>query len=82
MATRLKKIVVRQCERIIDGKTLMVRLEPGDMITMWEKGKRTAYTASLDKVFWFLAKQYAMDTSRREREEKQLKKDLRRDGLA
>lgn len=83
MATKLKKSVVRECMReTSDGKTLMVELEVGDMITMWEKGRRTSYTASLDKVFWFLAKQHAMGEDRKQKEEKSLQKQLKQAGLA
>ena len=79
MATALKKRVVRKCERSFHkGRQLIVMLEPGDILSMREGGRRTVYSAPLEKVFYMLARWYADDEVRRKKEEKKLAKGLKK----
>ena len=79
MATMLKSPVTRELDRpAANGKTLKVTLEPGNLITMWEKGKRTKYTGSLERVYAVLARWHAD----KEIEERNKQKQLRKMGLA
>lgn len=83
MATSLKKIVIRKCERTShQGRNLIVMLEPGDTIAMRMAGKRTVYRGSLEKIYWVLAKWHAMETAKQKATEKKQQKALRREGLA
>jgi hypothetical protein len=50
MATKLLKKVERELVYTDRGKTLIVALEPGDLITFRHKGKRTHYSVSLHNV--------------------------------
>lgn len=79
MATALKKQVVRKCERsTYRGRPLIVMLMPGDILGMREAGRRTTYTAPLDRVFVMLARWYADEEIRRKKEEKKLAKGLKK----
>ena len=53
MATLLRRTVVRKCAREFGPRRrhLMVRLEPGDIITMWEERTRRRYSLPLDRVY-------------------------------
>ena len=50
MAVKLLKSISRELVYPDRGKTLIVSLEPGDIITYRQKGKRTKYSVSLHKV--------------------------------
>lgn len=50
MATKLLKPVVRELTYTDRGKTWVVTLEPGDVISFRQKGKRTSYSVSLHNV--------------------------------
>ena len=50
MATKLRKKVERELLHTDRGHTLIVALEPGDLITFRHKGKRTHYSVSLHNV--------------------------------
>ena len=51
--TELKKDVVRTCTRPVCGnRTLVVRLDAGDMISMKEKGKHDWITVTLEKLYY------------------------------
>lgn len=63
--TGLKKAVTRKCVRLEHrGRALIVTLHEPDMITMREAGRRTRFSASLDKVFWALAKWDAVEKAK------------------
>ena len=82
MATELKRTVVRKCSRSEHrGNRLIVILEPGDIIGMREAGKRTTYRASLERVFWTLAKWHAAGVAEEKAKAKKLRKALRAEGL-
>jgi len=79
MATLLKKVVVRECDRpTSSGRKLIVMLEPGDILAMKEKFGRTVFRGSLERIYMVLAK-WHVD---RENEQKQKDKKLRKMGLA
>jgi hypothetical protein len=80
MATSLKRVVVRKCERPSrhNGRRLIVILEPGDIIGMREEGRRTTYKAPLEKVFFVLARWHADEEIRRKKEEKKQRKEMRK----
>lgn len=78
MATMLKKPVYRELDRTINGRTLIAGLEPGNIITMREKGRRLTYVGSLDRVYMVLARWHAD----KEMEEKQHQKKMKKMGLA
>ena len=79
MATMLKKKVVRKCERSFHkGRQLVVMLEPGDILSMREAGRRTVYSAPLERVFYMLARWYADDEIRRKKEEKKMAKGIKK----
>ena len=82
MATELKRKVVRRCARShYKGNRLVVILEPGDILGMREAGKRTTYRASLERVFWTLAKWHAAKQAEDKAKAKKLKRALRAQGL-
>ena len=46
--TRLQRPVTRETVHVVDGgRTMVVTLQPGDLITMRLKGTRTRYTTTL-----------------------------------
>lgn len=79
MATALKHMVVRKCERSVGhtGKQLVVILEPGDILGLREKGRKITYRGSLEKVYWVLAKWHALEAAKKKAEEKKRRKALR-----
>ena len=50
MATKLIKPITRELIYTDRGRTIIVTLEPGDVITYRFKGKKTKYSVSLHKV--------------------------------
>ena len=52
MATLLNRPVRRELILPLRGKTLIVELEPGDIISFREKGRRTRYSVSLHRVYY------------------------------
>jgi hypothetical protein len=78
MATKLLKKVVRELDRPVSGRTLMVALEPGNIISMREKGRRLNYIGSLERVYMVLARWHAD----KEIEERNKQKKLKKMGLA
>ena len=78
MATRLLKKVTRELDRPVNGATLMVSLEPGNIISMREKGRRMTYTGSLERIYMVLARWHADKAM----EEKQHQKKMKRMGFA
>lgn len=50
MATKLTKPIERELLYTDRGRTVIISLEPGDLITFRQKGKRTRYSVSLHKV--------------------------------
>lgn len=50
MATKLLKPITRELVYTDRGRTIIVTLEPGDIITYRFKGKKTKYSVSLHKV--------------------------------
>ena len=79
MATPLKRKVVRKCENSFGHtkKRLIVILEPGDMIGMREKGRKTTYRAKLEDIYWVMAKWHALGVAKEKAEEKKRRKALR-----
>jgi len=51
MATKLIKSVKREMLATDRGRTLIVELEPGDILTFRAKGKKQRYSVSLHKAF-------------------------------
>jgi len=76
MATALKRVVIRKCERPVShsGKRLVVILEPGDIIGIREECRRTTYKASLERVYWQMAKWHADQMAKEKREAKKRRK--------
>ena len=56
------------------GRCLVVALEPGDILSMREAGRRTAYTAGLGWVFMQLARKYAAEQAELARIKRRVKK--------
>ena len=56
--TALKKTVSRTTLREVPGvrKKLVVSLEPGDLLTLREQGRRKKYSIGLQSLYWMLAK--------------------------
>lgn len=61
MATLLTKAIKRELVLDQRGKTVMIELEPGDLISFRLKGKRTRYTVSLHKCFNLAMLQFLND---------------------
>jgi len=68
MATKLTKPVVRELILNDRGRTVIVTIEPPDMITFREKGKGTRYSVSLHKVQLLGLMQYLFDKYREKKE--------------
>lgn len=60
--TDLKKRVSRRSIVPHRGRRIVVTLEPGDLITMREAGRRQSYTEPLAVVFDWMAKREAQRT--------------------
>lgn len=74
MATKLLKKVVRELDRPVNGRTLMVALEPGNIISMREKGRQLTYVGSLERIYMVLARWHADKVVEERNKQKQLKK--------
>jgi len=61
MATKLLRTVRRELMRPIFGKTIIVELEAGDLISFREKRKRTRSTIHLQKVYQYSKMQQIID---------------------
>jgi hypothetical protein len=51
MATRLTKNIKRELLASNHGRTMIIELEPGDIVSFRYKGKRTRYEVSLHSCF-------------------------------
>jgi hypothetical protein len=60
----VKRLTCRPPESI--RRRLVVMLEPGDTLAMREQGRRRWYRASLEKVYWVLAKWEAAESRKDE----------------
>jgi hypothetical protein len=83
MATMLKKIVARKCDRPVShsGRRIIVMLEPGDTIAVREEGRRTVFRGSIEKIYWVLAKWHAIEEAKQKAILKKQRKSLRQNGL-
>jgi hypothetical protein len=76
MATLLKKTVTRELDRPgPQGRKLLVSLEPGDIISMREKGRHMSYSGSLERVYYMLVRIHADELMRQQKQEKMMKKE-------
>lgn len=56
MTTPLSKPVYRETRRPFMGRTLIVGLEPGDLLSVRQKGTRKAYTLPVDHLYMMAVK--------------------------
>jgi hypothetical protein len=80
MPTPLRKPVTRETVRAYDcarGRRLVVTLEPGDVVTIREKGRRKGFSLSLEGVYYVAVE---ADVKARKREAKRAKIEARKGG--
>jgi len=75
--TLLHKAVKRETRGLIQGRQLVITLEPGDMITIRQKGRRTRYTVTIEAVYALGAKMFARSEQKRIAEERKARKAVR-----
>lgn len=72
--TNLEKIVRRKTCRPTSAslgyRQLVVALEPGDILSMRQAGRRITYRGALEKVFWVLAKWDAAERKKKKEKER------------
>jgi len=75
--TNLDKIVKRRSNRInqdLHGRRIIVMLEPGDTIAMRLERRRKVVRSAISKIYWFMAKQDALEEAKKKALEKKLRK--------
>jgi len=75
--TGLNKIVRRRANRIhqnLHNRRIIVMLEPGDTIAMRLERRRKVVRASIDKIYWIMAKWDAAEILKKKAIEKKLRK--------
>ena len=72
--TKLLKPVRRETAAVFRRRPLIIQLEPPGIIRIKEKGKRTWYETSMEKVFSLAAKDYAARAALEKKKRKEAQK--------